>query len=71
MTTVSGAVALARRSLARESGRRQLETMSLVRIFALLVLGLVTTRWAFARQWLPSGDPFGLDSGIRSCAGGM
>jgi len=55
----------------RETGRRQLETMSLVRLFALLVLGLVTIRWALARQWLPSGDPFGLDSGMRSCAGGM
>jgi len=53
------------------TGRRQLETVNLVRLFALLVLGLVTTRWALAHKWLPSGDAFGLDSGIRSCAGGM
>ena len=45
--------------------------MSVVRLFALLVLGLVTTRWALARQWLPHTDPFGLDAGIRSCVGGM
>jgi|HubBroStandDraft_5_1064220.scaffolds.fasta_scaffold899325_2 hypothetical protein len=45
--------------------------MSLVRLFALLVLGLVTARWALARQWLPNTDPFGLDAGIRSTAGAM
>ncbi len=51
--------------------------MSVVRIFALLVLGLVTARWALARQRLPSpdwllhADPFGLDAGIRRSVGGM
>jgi hypothetical protein len=71
MATASGPVVLARGSLARESRCRQIAVMSMVRLFALLVLGLVTTRWALARQWLPNTDPFGLDSGIRSCAGGM
>jgi hypothetical protein len=45
--------------------------MSLVRLFALLVLGLVATRWTLARQWLPNTDPFGLDAGVRSCVGAM
>jgi hypothetical protein len=42
--------------------------MSLVRLVALLVLGLVSARWALAQQWLPTADPFGLDAGIRKCA---
>ena len=66
MTKVSASVALP-----AKAGVATFETMSLVRLVALLVLGLVTTRWAVARQWLPSGDPFRLDPGIRSCAGGM
>lgn len=45
--------------------------MSVVRLFALLVLGLVATRWTLARQWLPATDPFALDAGIRSVAGEM
>jgi hypothetical protein len=78
MATLSAPVALARGSLAPECRHLHLETMSLVRVFALLVLGLVATRWALARQllptrqWLPDSDPFVLDWGVRSCcAGGM
>jgi hypothetical protein len=45
--------------------------MSVVRLLALLVLGLVATRWALARPWVPEIDPFRLDAGIRRCEGGL
>lgn len=61
----------ARPAPGHQRGRRLHAPTLVVGLIALLALGLVTARWALARQWLPHTDPFGLEVGIRRSVGGL